>query len=338
MNRRSQDALATLVTSFFQDHLRRIRAASPHTIRAYAHTLRLYLSFLADSRRRPVASLQPLDLDVDGVVAFLGHIERNRGNTAASRNCRLAALRCFFRHLVRQDPENAERYHRVLSLPAKRSRVRPASYLEPEQVRVILAQPDHRTRAGVRDYALLLFLYNTGARVGEALAVRLEDLQLAGPATVRLRGKGDRERLCPLWRETVGALRRLVDTQASPTGGPLFRNARGARLTRDGAAYILAKYVRRAGVPRSSPQYRRITPHVLRHSCAVALLQAGGDLTVIRDYLGHASVATTNRYVTTNLKTRRRVLEAFWKRAGLGSKSTTSWRPSPDLIQFLSSL
>lgn len=338
MKRRATDALPGLVTAFFQDHLQRVRGASPHTVRAYAYALRLYLAFLADVRGRPVSALRLTDLDVDGVVAFLDHLERHRSNCATSRNSRLAALRSFFHFLVRHDPANAEHYHRVLALPSKRARVRPARYLEPEQVRAILAQPDRRSRSGVRDRALLLFLYNTGARVAEALAVGQDNLELRRPPSVRLRGKGNRERICPLWRETVMALTRLVDQQPSPEGGPLFRNARGERLSRDGVAYILAKHVRQAAVHQPGLRRRRVTPHVLRHSCAVALLQAGVDLTVIRDYLGHASFATTSRYVTANLDLRRTALEAFWKRAGLGSQRTEPWRPKPDVLRFLESL
>lgn len=338
MGAHDRNGLHGLVTSFFKDHLQRIRGASPHTVRAYAHALRLYLIFVVQRCGRSVATLRLEDLDVDGVEAFLAHLEGHRGNSPTSRNCRLAALRSFFQYLLRHDPINAEGYHRVLTLPSKRTRIRPATYLEPEQVRTILAAPDRRTAMGIRNHALLLFLYNTGARVSEALAIRKEDVEIARRSTVRLQGKGNRERLCPLWPETVAALRHLADTQPPAPNGPLFRNARGGRLTRDGAAYILDTYVRRAASLDPSLRRRRVTPHVLRHSCAVALLQAGVDLTVIRDYLGHASVSTTSRYVSTNLDTRQRVLDAFWKRSGLTSERTSAWKPKPDLVRFLTSL
>jgi site-specific recombinase XerD len=307
-------------------------------VRAYAHALRLYLTFLADARARSVTLLRLGDLDVDGVVAFLTHLDRQRGNSASTHNCRLAALRGFFEYAQQRDPANADQYRRVLALRSKRARLRPAVYLEPEQMKAVLAQPDRRTVMGVRDHALLLFLYNTGARVAEALALRLEDIQAARPAAVRLHGKGNRERLCPIWRETLAAIRKLMDANPPGEVGALFRNARGERLTRDGAAYILGKYVRQAAAQQPALRRLRVTPHVLRHSCAVALLQAGVDLTVIRDYLGHASVATTSRYVSTNLETRRSVLEAFWKRAGLGSSRSKPWKPTPDILRFLGSL
>jgi integrase/recombinase XerD len=335
---KAKNALGSLVTSYFRDHLQRIRGASPHTVRAYALTIRLYLSFLADTKRRSVSTICLGDLDVRGVADFLADLERTRGNIVSSRNSRLAALHGFFEYLLRHDPINAEHYHQVLALPSKRATLRPAVYLEPELVRSILEQPDQRTSRGVRDCALLLFLYNTGARIAEALSTRWEDIETAKPPTVRLRGKGRRERICPLWPETVAALRRLVETRPPSSGGPLFRNDRGGCLTRDGAAYILDKYVARATTAMPALRKIRVTPHVLRHSCAVALLQAGVDVTVIRDYLGHASIATTNRYLSTNLEMRRRVLERFWKRSGLSRATSKSPRPSADIIQFLDSL
>jgi integrase/recombinase XerD len=194
---------------------------------------------------------------------------------------------------------------------------------------------DRRFRDGERDHALLLFLYNTGARVSEALAVRPCDLRLERPWQVRLLGKGQKERICPLWSETVSALRRIIRTDRAED--TLFRNVRGAPLTRDGVAYLLTKYVRLAAQNALALRKRHVTPHVMRHSCAVALLQAGVDVSVIRDYLGHASVATTSRYITTNLQMKREVLEAFWKRAGL-TPAPKRWQPSPKLLAFLESL
>ena len=149
-------------------------------------------------------------------------------------------------------------------------------------------------------------------------------------------GKGGKERLCPLWPETAAALRQLVKTNA--TDKPLFLNARGAPLTRDGAAYLLDKYVRRASETRSSLRGRHVTPHMMRHGSAVGLLQAGMDVSVVRDYLGHASVATTNRYIATNLKMKRDALQAFWKRAGLAKHGRRRWHPSPKLMAFLEAL
>jgi len=334
MSRRSDNSLPLLVESFFRSYLQRIRSASPHTVRAYRDTLKLYFAFL--SQGRSVAQLRPEDLHVDRVVAFLSHLEETRRNGRTTRNCRLAALRSFFGHLLRSDPTRAHQYQRVLALPSKRHRPSCASYLEPEEVRVLLAQPDRRTPRGMRDHALLLFLYNTGARISEALALRATDLNLERPRQVRLHGKGGKDRICPLWKETGRALQHLCADP--PNGSVLFRNARGQALTRDGAAYVLDKYAHAAAQRLPSLRKRRVTPHVLRHSCAVALLQAGMDVTVIRDYLGHASIATTNRYIATNLKMKRAALEAFWERSGLAETKSPPWQPKPDLLRFLESL
>ncbi len=340
MSRRSGNALLALVESYFNQHLRCVRGASPHTVRAYGHALRLFFLFLAHQTRRDVSALELDDIVVGQVLAFLDHVEIRRGNAPATRNCRLAAIRGFVEHLLRHDITRANQYQRILAVGAKRARVRPVEYLEPEHVRVLLAQPDRRRRAGQRDYALLIFLFNTGARIGEALAITLNDLHLAPPRHVRLHGKGPKERICPLWADTATALSRLIHADATKAeGGLLFRNARGDPLSRDGAAYILSKYVSLAA--RELPilkKRRRITPHVLRHSCAVALLQAGVDITVIRDYLGHASVATTGRYVSTNVQMKREALQSFWRRAGLVPLKSQRWRPPADLLAFLESL
>jgi site-specific recombinase XerD len=336
MTRQKQDVFLALVQSFFLNYLKVVRGASDHTIRAYRDTLKLFFLYLNREKSRSVANLTLNDIQVEAVLGFLNHCELSRGNSPATRNCRLAAIRCFSQHLLRNDLTRADQYGRILAIPTKRSASRPALYLEPEQVRVIIAAVDPKEPNAVRDRALLIFLYNTGARVSEALDVRQRDLHLDRPRQVRLRGKGGKERFCPLWSETASALRQLIKTEL--TGEVIFQNASGNPLTRDGVAYLIEKYVRRASERLPNHSMNRVTPHIFRHSCAVALLQAGVDITVIRDYLGHATVATTNRYVTSNLKMRRDVLEAFWKRAGLERGPRHRWRPSQKLFAFLESL
>lgn len=335
MTRRSDDLFGH-VERFFRDHLVRVRGASPHTVRAYGDAMRLFFVFIASRAAKPVARLRLDDIRADAVLAFLDHVETKRGNSAGTRNCRLAAIHCFVDHLLRHDVTRAEQYGRILAIPTKRARQRSVSYLEPDEARAVIAQVRASDAMAPRDRALLLLLYNTGARVAEALAVCPRDLQLHGARAVRLHGKGNKERVCPIWSETAVALRSLIADHAS-RDEPVFRNARGAPLTRDGAAYVIAKHVRRAADGTPALRKRRVTPHVLRHSCAVALLQAGVDVTVIRDYLGHASIATTSRYLATNLQMKRDVLAAFWKRAGLGH-SSDRWRASPKLLAFLAAL
>lgn len=336
MNSSKSAPLLSLTESFFDSYLRRTRGASEHTVRAYRDSLKLFFVFLADQKRKSVADLGLEHIQVEAVLAFLEHVESKRGNSAITRNCRLAAIRSFVQHLLRQDVTRASQYGRILAIRNKKALHRTAIYLEPEEARVVIGAVERRSRTGERDRALLLFLYNTGARVSEALAVRGCDLRLERPRQVRLLGKGRKERICPLWSETVSALRQIIPSASAEE--LIFKNTKGAPLTRDGVAYVLSKYVQLATLHTPALRKRGVTPHVMRHSCAVALLQAGVDVSVIRDYLGHASVATTSRYITTNLQMKREVLESFWNRAGLSPKAAKKWRPSPKLLAFLDSL
>ena len=327
------------VQSYFTEYLPKQRGASVHTIRAYRDALTMLFKFVAEQRGKDIASLEIGDIDADAVTRFLDHIEAQRSNSAATRNCRRAAIRSFFKHLLRNDLAHSQQFVRVLAIPAKKARQRPATYLEAEDARLIIGMPDPHTFDGWRDRTLLLFLYNCGARVSEATGLRWDDLQLTAPRQVRLRGKGRKERVLPLWTETADALHRLRGMSgAAASGQCVFLNRHGQPLTRDGVAYIVSKHA--AAAARNNPVLRRkrITPHVLRHSCAVALLQSGTDVTVIRDYLGHASVATTGRYLTTNLQMKREAMEAFWKKAGLEPANTKAWKPKANLLVFLQSL
>lgn len=338
MSQAAPRALFALVESFFTEYLERQRGASAHTVRAYRDALKLFFEFVAQRQGRSIASLELSDLDADCVGRFLDHIESKRSNSVVTRNCRRAAIRSFFKHLVRNDLAHSQQYTRVLAIPSKKARQRSATYLEADDVRAIIATPDRRTADGWRDYTVLLFLYNCGARVSETADVRWDDLQLLPPRQTRLRGKGKKERLVPLWRETANALHRLRGMAGSHDQQHVFLNHHGQPLTRDGIAYILHKHASAAAQARPALARKRITPHVLRHSCAVALLQSGTDVTVIRDYLGHASIATTGRYITTNLQMKREAMQTFWKHAGIAPSRGTRWKPKPGLLAFLQSL
>lgn len=336
MIRSKPNSLLSLTQSFFFSYLQSTRGASSHTVRAYRDTLKLLFLFLAGWKRKQVADLDLDDFQAEAVLAFLDHIESKRSNSAVTRNCRLAAIRGFAQHLLRNDVTRAGQYGRILAIRNKRAIHHAIAYLEPAEARALIAAVDTRSRCGARDHALLLLLYNTGARVSEILALRASDLRLERPRHVRLLGKGRRERICPLWPETAAALKRIIRNESG--GDILFQSHRGTPLTRDGVAYLLKKYVRVAAKARPDWRVSRVTPHMLRHSCAVALLQAGVDVSVIRDYLGHASVGTTSRYITTNLQMKRRVLDAFWKRSGIAPTGKRKWQPSPTLLAFLERL
>ncbi|CAG1019411.1 Tyrosine recombinase XerC [Burkholderiaceae bacterium] len=338
MSRTSSRGLFAQVQAYFTEYLPRQRGASVHTIRAYRDALTLLFKFVAGQHGRGVASLQLSDLNADAVTRFLDHIELERSNSPATRNCRRAAIRGFFKHLLRNDLTHSLQYMRVLAIPAKKTRQKPATYLEAQDARLIIGMPDRRTRDGWRDYTLLLFLYNCGARVAEAAGLHWDDLQLVAPRHVRLRGKGKKERLLPLWPETANALHRLRGLTLGADHQCVFTNRHGQPMTRDGIAYVLTKHATAAAHDNPALLRKRITPHVLRHSCAVALLQSGTDVTVIRDYLGHASIATTGRYITTNLQMKRDAMQAFWKKAGIEPARTKPWKPKADMLAFLQSL
>jgi integrase/recombinase XerD len=334
--RQERPSLLSLTQSFFSDYLKGARGASPHTVRAYRDAVKLFFLFLAAYRHRDIADLTLDDIQSEAVLAFLNHVESNRGNSAATRNSRLAALHSFVQHLLRQDVTRAGQYGRILAIRPKRARQRTVDYLEPEEARAVVEAVTSDSWQGRRDRALLLLLYNTGARVSEVLTLHAGDLRLDRMRQVRFIGKGRKERVCPLWPETAAALRQIIAGKANDE--VIFKNLRGHPLSRDGVAYLLTKYVQRAATKMPELRTRRVTPHVMRHSCAVAFLQAGVDVSVIRDYLGHASIATTSRYITTNLQMKRDVLEAFWNRAGLAPRPQRKWHPSPKLLAFLDTL
>jgi site-specific recombinase XerD len=336
---RFPNALARGVRDFFSDHLPRIRGMSPHTLQSYRDSLALLLRFVAEKRGRPVAELDLDDLGPEEVIAFLQHLEENRRNSVSTRNVRLAAIHAFFRYLAARHPERLEACQRILGVPFKRSRSRPIEYLEYSEVQAVLSAVDRTTADGRRDYALLATMFNTGARVQEILDLRPCDLQLAKPHQVRLVGKGRKERLCPLWPETAQLLRSLLSESGRDPHStqPLFRNHRGEPLTRFGVRYLLAKYCDRARASTSTLAAKRLHPHSMRHSTAVHLLKAGVDLTTISHWLGHASVNTTNRYVTVDLEMKREAI-AKARPVDEGTTPVATWRSEASILEWLEAL
>src|SRR5580692_8247850 len=215
MSRSKSESLLGLTESFFHNYLQHTRGASGHTVRAYRDALKLFYLFLADKKRKPVADLGLDDIQSDAVLAFLDHVESRRGNSAVTRNWRLAAVRSFVQHLLRHDVTRAGQYGRILAIRTKRATHKAVTYLEPDQARAVIGAVETSSSRGRRDHALLLLLYNTGARISEALAVRSSDLRLDRPRQVRFLGKGRKERICPLWPETATALRRIIRVEGS---------------------------------------------------------------------------------------------------------------------------
>lgn len=332
------NALGRALRGFFADHLPKVRGTSPHTMRSYRDAFTLLLRFLAGRLRRSVAALDFGDLSPEHVLAFLHHLESDRRNSVATRNARLAAVHSFARFAAAGHPEHLALCQQLLAVPFKRTRTRIVEYLEADELRALLDAPDRTTLDGRRDHALLLALFNTGARVQELLDLRPCDLQIVRPFQVRLRGKGRKERLCPLWPHTVDLLRALmtegnVDPAATQ---PLFRNARGQPLTRFGVRYILRKHAERARSTASTLTSKRVHPHAMRHTTAVHLLQAGVDLVTISHWLGHASVETTNRYAAVDLAMKRAALAKARPLVELNS-TRSAWR-SATILDWLESL
>jgi site-specific recombinase XerD len=329
--------LSGLVTNFFRTHLAGERAVSHHTTLAYRDALKLLLRFAADWHKRPAVRLAVADLTPEVVLAFLDALEAVRGNTARTRNARLAALHCFFRYVLDCDPSQAALCQRVLAIPVKKA-PRPAlGYLSAQELECLLGQVDRSAGEGRRDYLLLALLYDTGARIQELLDVVPADFHLLSPAFVRVLGKGRKERLCPLLPQTARVVARFLEAEGRPAEdrGPLFRNRRGDKLTRQGARYLLKKYLGAAARAMPSLSRRGISLHTLRHTKAMHLLQSGVPIITIKDVLGHADVKSTEVYVQTDLEAKRKALE----QAGTPSEALPrSGRIAPDLLEWLESL
>lgn len=303
------DPFPELLRAFFCEWMVEQRNASPHTIRSYRDTWRLFLRFVANALGRPVAKIVFSDLTAAQVAAFLQHAETERSDSIGTRNCRLAALRSFYGFVAGREPPLAAQCAGVLRIPAKRAPIHAPVYLDPEEVAAILAQPDRSTLEGQRDHALLSFLYNTGARIQEALDLKAKAVHFEAPAFVRLCGKGRKERICPLWPETVALLKALLKRCPRGADEPIFVNRYGAPIGASGVRFKLAECVRTAAKTMPSLASKKVTPHSFRHSTAVHLVAAGVDITVIRSWLGHVSLDTTNHYAQANLETKRKALD-----------------------------
>jgi len=330
------DPFPGLLRAFFYEWMVEQRNASAHTIRSYRDTWRLFLRFIARRRQRTVAQLGLGELTASEVNAFLQYTEQERHDSIGTRNCRLAALRSFFGFVAGREPAAAAQCAEVLRIPTKKAPVHAPSYLEPGEVEAILAQPDRSTLEGQRDHALLSFLYNTGARIQEALDVCPPAVRLDSPACVRLYGKGRKERLCPLWPETVSLLKALLQRQPRADGERIFVNRYGVPLGASGVRFKLAAYVEAAAKTVPSLASKHVTAHSFRHATAVHLVAAGVDITVIRSWLGHVSLDTTNHYAQANLETKRKALE----RVGARSRASKPprWRRDTSVLAWLDSL
>ena len=323
--------------AFFAEHLLTHKRASPETITCYRDTFRLLLRFMRNRTGTEPATLPLAALDADAVLAFLDHLERDRGCSVRSRNTRLAAIRSFFRLVALRVPDHLGQVTRVMAIPVKRCDKRLVGYLSRDEVKALLAAPDRTTWSGRRDHALLLTLYNSGARVSEVIALRREQVRLnpAASAHVELHGKGRKERVVPLWAETARVLRAWLHELGDRGDGIAFPSARGRALSRDGIDYLLRRAVATAAVTCPSLGAKRVSPHVLRHSTAMHLFQAGVDMAMVALWLDHESLETTHVYVEADLATKERALN---KLAPMPPGTLTRYRPDDKLLAFLAAL
>lgn len=324
---------------FFTDYLPKIRGFSSHTILNYRDSLKLFLLFLSQQKNISVSDLRIEDMGVGEVVAFLDHLEENRHNQTATRNCRLAALHCFFRYVAGIYPEVIDRCQRILNIPLKRRTSRRIDYLEFEEITSVLNSVDRATQDGRRDYVILSLMFNTGVRVQELIDIKANDLQLSKPFSVRILGKSRKERICPIWPETAHLLRQFLEERKIDAREPVtvFTNHTGKPLTRFGIRYVLTKHLHNAAIARPSLGKKRLHPHSMRHSTAIHLLKSGVDLITIANWLGHASVNTTNKYATMDLEMKRQAMEKA-KPLTDGTPFPRKWKQNPDLLTWLESL
>ena len=329
--------IGPVLHSFFADHLITVKGLRPASVRSYRDTIRLFLSFAAADKGCKITRLSLGDLTFDTVVKFLRHLEQERRNHIRTRNQRLAALHTLFEYIAGRSPEMLAICQQVAAIPMKRVAPPETRFLERDEVEQLLRHLPRHGRLALRDRALLLFLYNTGARVQEAADLRAGHLDLGEHPVVRLHGKGDKWRTCPLWHQTAELLSALL---ASPGPAPAPETAvftaRGQPLTRYGIYKIVRRHAAGLDDPRTG---RTISPHIFRHSAAVHLLEAGVEVNVIRGWLGHADLSTTNRYAEINTRTKQEALRAVEPPGtSAGSRTKPIWRSDESLLNWLASL
>jgi len=301
--------LSRLVQNFFVDRLVQQRSVSPCTVASYRDAFRLLLTFAASRLRKTPVALALPDLDVSLVLAFLEHLEVERGNSVSTRNSRLTAIRSFMHYASHRAPTALTTIRNVLAIPSKRGERRAVDHLSRKEVRGLLGAADTSTWSGHRDRVLFQVLYNTGARVSEVTGMDVADLDLGDHPQVRIHGKGRKERVVPLWRETKTDLRRWLPQIRVRPQGPVFPNRNGERITRSGVASRLRRLAEKASVEHPELRRHHVSPHLIRHTTAIHLLQSGVDLSVIAMWLGHESIETTHQYMAADLRMKEAALD-----------------------------
>jgi site-specific recombinase XerD len=332
--------IGPFVRRFLLEELVADRNLSRNTQKSYRDTIRLFFDFFHERYSTQPSRLTVEEVDAGAVRGFLVHLEQERGNAVTTRNQRLASLHSLFRFIGSLVPELVEQAAQIQAIPLRRATTPVMSYLDKYEIDSMLAIPDRHRAQGRRDYALFLFLYNTGARATEAAQVTVADLNLGASPSVRFLGKGRKIRVCPLWSHTAKILRDLLDRRLDgPRESPAFLNVRSRPVTRYGVHALVARIVKKAAETVPSLRDKQISPHTIRHTAAVHLLRAGVDINTIRAWLGHASLETTNRYAEVDLEIKAKALETC---AVTGPdpapKPKPNWHSDNDLLSFLASL
>jgi integrase/recombinase XerD len=327
--------IGVLVHDFLLVYLASQKGLRQSSIRSYRDTLRLFLPYVASRIKKRISRLQTQDLSCDRVLDFLQHMEQKRHNSVSTRNQRLAAIRMFYDYIGRQCPEALPICQQVGAIPTKRTSSPNTRYIPRDEVQALFDRLPTKGRHALRDRVLLLFLYNTGARVQEVADLRIGHLTLEQPSSVRLHGKGDKWRQCPLWQDTAEHLARLIEPQGSKPEDAVFISATGQALTRFGIYKRVRHLTIGVRTVGAGDDVGSVSPHTWRHTTAVHLLEAGVDVNVIRGWLGHVSLNTTNRYaeITMHMKT-----EAMRLCAPTTTRNAAPWKSDPSLLNWLNSL
>jgi site-specific recombinase XerD len=327
-------SIPTYLKRFFAEYLPIQRLCSPDTLASYRDAIRLYLLYLRDNKYTEPSEVCLEHLSVKNVLGFLGSTETTRGNGPRTRNARLTAIRAFVRYLLMMEPLWTADLHPLMAIPQKRTGREVLTFLTTEETDALLDAPDPNTWSGIRDRVLFTMMYNTGARVSEIVKANESDLTLTSTKTVRLHGKGRKERVLPLWPQTVKRLRKWVERERQCDGEALFPNRNGQTMTRSGVEKRLNIAVRTAAESCPSLRGKRVSPHTLRHTTAMHLLQAGVDITGIAMWLGHESIETTHIYVTADLAMKEKALAMLQPPKG----GSFRFRPGDELLTFLEAL
>jgi len=328
--------LAHLLQRFFGHYLPVQKGLATNTVLAYRDAIKLLLCYAADLLKKHVDKLSIEDLNEPLVLSFLDHLEKKRGCTPRSRNARLAAIRAFFGFAAREEPALLAQSLIVRTIPLKRTAHPVIDYLEENEMQALLDTVSSRSRTGIRDKALMILLYNTGARASEVVNLTLQDLRLDGVPQVKLMGKGKKTRNCPLWPETVATLDAYLKRRRpkDPKVQRVFLDANDVPISRFGIRHVLGKYAAQANSACPSIGAKTVTPHTIRHTTAMHLLRAGNDVNMVSYWLGHADINTTHIYLEIDMKMKRQMIEKA------GAPIITIPRPwkKPDILLWLNRL